>query len=134
MLNPSVPLFRLSDGRYQLTKDGPIAAFMNGPGYFLVEKELADFLDGMDIDGLRFEPAIIWHRRIDREYSTHTRLIVDRFFVSESIGELDLAGNQVYSMNDNYLFVSPELKERLENSPFNYLRFSAGVSGFAASF
>lgn len=107
---------------------------MYGPGYYLVEQQLTDFLDGLDIVGFRFEPAIIWHRRINREHSTHTRLIIDRFFVSDSIGKLDLAGNQVYSMNDTYLFVSPELKERLEAIPFNYLRFSKGLSGFAGRF
>jgi hypothetical protein len=106
---------------------------MFGPGYFLVEEKLAHFLEALDVPGLRFEPAVIWHRRIDKEYLTHTNLIVARFFVSDTIGELDLSGNQVYSMNGTYLFVSPELKERLEAFPFSYLRFSKGLSDFAAS-
>lgn len=132
-IEPSVPLFRLADGRYQLTKDGPIAPFMDGPGYFLAENKLADFLEQLGISGLGFEPAVIWHRRIDKAYFTHKNLIVDRFFTTETINELDLAGNQVYSMNDNYLFVSPGLKALLEDLPFAYLRFSEGLSGFAGS-
>jgi hypothetical protein len=130
-LEPSVPLFRLADGRYQLTKDGPIAPFMDGPGYFLVERHLADFLEELDISGLRNVRAVIWHRRIDKEYATHSNLIVDRFFTSSTIDELDLTGNQVYSMDDRYLFVSPELKDRLQCSAFGYLRFSDGLSDFA---
>lgn len=133
-LEPAVPLFRLADGRYQLTKDGPIAPFMYGYGYYLAEPTLTEFFKELDMPGIRFEPAVIWHRRIDKEYSTHSNLLIDRFFTPETITELDLDGNQVYSMNDSYLFVSPGLKARLESFPFTYLRFSEGLSSFAGSF
>ncbi len=132
-LESSVPLFRIADERYQMTKDGPIAPFMDGPGYFLAESTLTSFLDELDIQGLSFEPAVIWHRRIDKEYRTHHNLIVGRFFTPSTINELDLTGSQVYSMNDRYFFISHELKQRLEDAPFGYLKFSEGLSGFAGS-
>ena len=132
-LEPSVPLFRLADGRFQLTKDGQIAPFIYGPGYFLVEKILAEFLLELDVPRISIQPAVIWHRGIGKEYSTHSRLMVDQCFTSSTINELDLTGNQLYSMDDCHLFVSPELKERLERFPFKYLRFSEGLSGFVAA-
>jgi hypothetical protein len=128
---PAVPIFRLADGRYQLTKDGAIAPFMDGPGYLLLENQLAEFLRDLDIPGTAFEPATIWHRRVDREYRTHTNMTVARYFVRGDIGELDLSGLRFYVMYDQYLFASPLLKRVLAESPFQYLEFSEGLSWFA---
>lgn len=130
-VKPSVPLFQLADGRFQLTKDGPISPFMDGPGYFLAEHDLARFLVESDTSRIKVEPAIIWHRSLDLEYRTHSNLLVDRYLTPETIGELDLAGENIYSMNDCYLFVSPALKKRLEGGSFSYLCFSEGLSDFA---
>ena len=132
-IEPSVPLFCLADGRFQLTKDGPIARFMYGRGYFLVEEVLAEFLLELDVPRITIQPAVIWHRGIDKEFSTHSRLMVDQCFTTSTINELDLTGNQLYSMDDCHLFVSPELKANLERFPFNYLRFSEGLSDFVAA-
>lgn len=131
-VEPSVPLFRLADGRFQLTKDGPIAPFMSGPGYFVVERNLARFLSDLDISRIRFEPAVIWHRRLDLEYSTHASLLVDQHITPETLGASDLSEERIYSMNDTHLFVSPALKDRLESSSFRYLRFSEGLADFAS--
>jgi hypothetical protein len=129
---PSVPLFRLKDGRFQLTKDGPIAPFMDGFGYFLIQPDLAQFIEELDVDRIQFEPAIVWHRANDLEYGPYLNLRAARFFKSQMIDELDLAGYKMYSLNDTYLFVSPALKQKLEASPFKYLSFSEGLSRFAA--
>ena len=127
---PSVSLFLLADGRFQLTKDGPIAPFMSGPGYFLVENDLAHFLEDLNIPDIRFDPAVIWHRSRDLEYLTHTNLLIERYFTPDTISELDLTGEKFYSMNDNYLFVSPALKRLMERGSFQYLHFSEGLSDF----
>ena len=128
---PAVPLFQLADGRFQLIKDGSIAPFMDGPGYLLLENELAEFLVDLDIPGIDFEPATIWHRRIDREYLTHTRMNVETHFAQKEIQELDLNGLACYVMGDRYLFVSSSLKQVLVTSPFQYLEFSEGLDWFA---
>jgi len=128
---PSVPLFRLKDGRFQLTKDGPIAPFMNGFGYVLIQPDLAQFIEELDIDRIQFEPAVVWHRGKDVEYGPYVNLRVGQWFNAQMIDELDLSEYKMYSLNDTYLFVSPALKQKLEASPFNYLFFSEGLASFA---
>jgi len=128
---PSVPLFRLNDGRFQLTKDGPIAPFMNGFGYVLIQPDLAHFIAELDIDGIRFEPAIVWHRGKDEEFGPYLNLRVGQFFNWQKMDALDLSGYKMYSLNDTDLFVSPALKRKLEASAFNYLSFSEGLESFA---
>ncbi len=126
----SVPLFQLSDGRFQLIKDGPISPFMCGPGYYLIEKDLVDFLLELDISGTRFESATIWHRSLDIEYRGYFNMLVEHFIDNSSLNELDTNGLKFFSMNDTFLFVTPRLKQILTNSPFSYLRFSEGFSEF----
>lgn len=103
---------------------------MDGPGYFLFENRLAEFVANFNIDGLSYESATIWHRELDQEYVTHVEISVQRYFVPEHIHEFDLEGLAFYAMYDCYLFVSPALKEVLSNSPFDYLQFSEGLSFF----
>jgi len=129
---PSVPLFRLKNGRFQMTKDGPIAPFMNGFGYILIQPNLAQFVEELDVDRVQFEPAIVWHRGKDQEFGPYLNLRVGQFFNWQMMDELDLSGYKMYSLNDTYLFVSSALKRRLEAGPFNYLCFSEGLSSFAA--
>jgi hypothetical protein len=104
---------------------------MSGPGYFLLERDMVQFLEELDIPGVRFEPATVWHRRTNEEFSTYMNLHVERFFDFYSMKELDLSGLKFFTLNDIYLFASPGLKRRLELSPFEYLRFTEGMSGFA---
>jgi hypothetical protein len=92
----SVPLFRLKDGRFQLTKDGPIAPFMDGFGYFLIQPDLAQFIEELDIEGIQFEPAIVWHRGKDLEFGPYLNLLVGQFFNSQMMDELDLSGYKMY--------------------------------------
>ena len=127
----SVPLYRLGDGRFQLTKDGPIVPLMSGTGYFLIEEPFAAFLEELGIYGIKLEKATIWHRRLNVEHSTHKLLIVNQCFTPETIGELDTSGEKFFSLYNRYLFASPRLKKRLESGPFGYLKFTEGLDGFA---
>lgn len=129
---PAIGLFRLSDGRFQLIEDGPLGPFMSGPGYFIVEHQLAEFLAGLSLARLGFEPVVIWHRATNQEFRTHTRLVVGQWFSPDQIDDLDLDGERLLSMNDEYLFASPPLKERLLCGPFPYLQFGEGLSDFAS--
>lgn len=129
---PAVRLFQLADGRFQLIEDGPLAPFMYGRGYFLVERPLADFLRQLNLERVRLEPAVIWHRRIDREYLSHEHLLVNQYFTLDQINDIDLDGERLLSMNDEYLFASRAMKDRLEAGAFRYLCFSLGLSEFAA--
>jgi hypothetical protein len=126
-----VGLYELADGRFQLIQAGPIAPLMFGRGYFLVEIALAQYLKDLNISRVRYEPAVIWHRGANLEYRTHVRMHVSQLFTSDQLRDLDVSGLRLLTLNDEYLFVSSALKERLHLTSFSYLRFSEGLEGFA---
>ena len=130
---PSVPLFELSDGRFQLLKTAVAGPFLYGPGYLLVERDLGHFLVKQDLEGVTCEDAILFHRPSGAEYHMHVRIRVGQHFTDDQICDLDLIGPRLFVMNDEYYFVSPELRQRLQHASFDYLIFSEGLSGFAGA-
>jgi len=127
---PSVRLYELNDGRFQLLDSGSVGAFLAGFGYLLVELELAKFLRENDVERIVLEDAVLFDRPTGQEFRTHMRVRVRQYFTPEQINDLDLSGLRLLTMNDEYYFVSPDLKERLEQSSFDYLCFKSGLEGF----
>ncbi|MDC8757301.1 hypothetical protein [Janthinobacterium fluminis] len=130
---PSVRLFELSDGRFQLLEVAEIAPFLPGYGYLLVERRLAEFLVEHDVERIVCEDAVLFDRTSGKEFRTHVQVRVRQYFKSEQINDLDIAGLRLLTMNDEYYFISPELKNLLEQAPFEYLSFREGLSGFAGT-
>lgn len=129
----SVRLFELNDGRFQLLEPGPIGPFLSGSGYLLVERHLGEFLVEQGVERITREDAILFDRPSGTEVRTHVRIRVGQYFTSDQICDLDLTGPRLLTMNDEYYFASPNLRDRLQQSPFGYLTFSEGLSGFAGA-
>lgn len=135
-------LHQLADGRFQIVEEGELAPLMFGFGYVLVEKDFAQYLDDLYLDGVEIIDAIIYEPWEKQEIYTHRQLVIDRHFSSDTLRrvdrnsypdvarDLELDGERFLVMDYQYVFVSPLLKERLETSPFTYLSFSEGLSGF----
>lgn len=130
---PSVLLYELNDGRFQLLEPTAAGPFLFGPGYLLVERNLGAFLAEQGVERIKCENAILFDRLSGTEFRTHVRIRVGQYFTPDQICDLDLAGPRLLTMNDEYYFVSRELCERLQRGPFAYLTFSEGLTGFAHS-
>ncbi len=128
-----VGLYELADGRFQLIEDGPIAPFMFGPGYMLIERTFAAYLKSLQLNRVIFESAVIWHRRANEEYRTHERILVGQWFSPDQINDLNLKGEKLLVMNDQYLFASPALALRLHDAPFPYIQLTEGLTEFAGT-
>jgi hypothetical protein len=126
-------LYELADGRLQLVERGVLGPFATGHRYLLVEKPLGKFLKEAGIEGVQYEQAVVYDPLSKEEITSHIRIRVSQFFATDQIEDLRLKGLSLVIMNDEYYFVSPELKALLERGPFSYLRFSEGLTGFAAS-
>lgn len=136
LLSCSVPtpaLFERNDGRFQLMDQHPPSPFMAGRGYLLVDNALAAFLQQAEVARASFKSAILFSPATGEEFRSHVRIRVDQFFRPNELLDLDVSGKRLLTLNDQYYFASPELKALLEASPFRYLEFSEGLSGFAAS-
>ncbi|MFZ6725512.1 hypothetical protein ACO0K2_08470 [Undibacterium sp. MH2W] len=128
---PAVRLYELNDGRFQLLEGSSVGPFLSGPGYLLVEEKLASFLKSVGIDRVTYVPAVLFERLTGEEFRTHVRIRVGQYFKPEQIKDLDLNGPKILTMNDEYYFISAELKAMLKRSEFHYLSFSEGLNGFA---
>ncbi len=130
---PAPRLYELADSRFQIVEQGPLAPFMAGYQYLLVEQALAHFLGELKIERVRHEAAVLFRRSSGEEHRTHVCLRVGQFFRHDQLHDLSLDGLRLLTMNDQYYFASPELKVRLETSPFKYLCFTEGLTDFAAN-
>ena len=125
---PQPMLYELTDGRFQLMDPTPPSPFMVGRGYLLVERPLADFLREQGLERMRLEPAVLFDRATGEEHHDHVRVRIGQFFTHDQMHDLALEGPRLLTMNDEYCFVSEELKSRLQEAGFPYLRFSRGLS------
>lgn len=126
-----VRLFELDDGRFQLLDAAEVSPFLPGYGYLLVEKRLSEFLVEHGVVRIVCQDVVLFDRPSGKEFRSHARIRVKQYFTPEEINDLDLTGLRLLTMNDEYYFVSKELKELLELARFDYLRFSEGLDGFA---
>jgi len=117
---------------------------MIGFGYVLVERDLAQYLAELYSTGVEIIDAIIYEPWRNEELCTHQRLLIDRHLSSEmlryddpnpfaDVRESELDTERFFLMDQQYVFVSRPLKERLEASRFEYLHFTEGLWGFAGN-
>lgn len=126
-----VELFPLKDGRFQTIKKENLSPFMEGFGYILIEDRLAVFIELLNIEGIILKDAVIWERSLNKEHHNYKQLLIKKKITPENLKELDSKSLQMYVFNETYLFISPQLKEALENAGFDYLSFSLDFSEFA---
>lgn len=129
---PAPLLYERGDGSFQIMEQAPLPPFMAGYGYLLVEYTLAEHLQALGVERVAFEPAVLVNPVTKQEHRTHTRIRVRQFFSPDQLSDLCLDGLRMLTLNDQYYFVSPDLKVALAASPFSYLRFRAGLNEFAA--
>jgi hypothetical protein len=125
-------LYELTDGRFQKMERLDLSPILSGYRYLLVEKALAEWIEQAGIERVKSEAIVIYDPWSKEEIKTHARLRVTEFFELARIHDLALDGLRIFSMGEEYYFASPELKMLLEQSHFKYIRFSEGLSGFAA--
>ena len=130
---PAPRVFELVDGRFQLIDPGPISPFLAGHRYLLVERPLAELLAGLDVGHVGYEDAILFNPGTGEEHRTHVRLRVGQLFRADQLPGLAIDGMRLLTLEDEYYFVSPDLKAALEAGSFGYLQFSEGLSAFAGS-
>jgi hypothetical protein len=124
-------LYQLSDGRFQIMESGKLAPVMVGHEYVLVESAFADYLGGLELVRIQIADATIYDPRTKEEIRGYRQLKINQHFSLDMIRDLNLDGERFLLKDGSYVFASPDLKQRLEFSPFRYLRFTEGLSEFA---
>ena len=124
-------MLELQNGSIRCVEDKPLPPFVTRYQLVLAEPRLADFLLHLDIPRLRIESVVV-HSADGGEIRTHHRVRVGQYFTPAQVRDLNLDGDRLLTMNDEYLFVNESLKRKLREAGFEYLRFSEGLSEFAA--
>jgi len=130
---PAPLVFERSDGRFQLVDQTPIPPLLAGRGYLLVETVLAEYLQQAEVEGVVYEPAVLFNPATGEELHSHVRVRVAQVFREHQMADLNLSGRRMLALNDQYYFVSTELLAVLQAGSFPYLSFGEGLSGFAAN-
>lgn len=112
-------------------EEGALAPVMVGYEYVLVDSELAEYIEALNLPRLAVIAAVIYDPRQNQEIRTFRQLLISQHFSSDMIRDINLDGERFLLMDGTYLFVSPLLRQRLDASPFKYLRFTEGLSEFA---
>ena len=126
-------MLELRDGRIQCVESRPLPLLVARYQLVLAEHRLAEFLLHLDIPRLRIEPAVVVFPGSGGEVRTHHRVHVGHYFTQDQVRDLNLEGDRLLTMNDEYLFVSGSLKMKLQSAGFEYLQFSEGLSEFGAN-
>ena len=126
-------VFELADGKFHLMEPGEPGPLLSGYKHLLVERRLGSFLASLDIERISIEPVLFKDPVLNTERSTHDRIRVGQFFTTDQIKDLPLDGFRLLTLNDQYYFVSPSLKDALELEGFAGLEFSEGLAAFAGN-
>jgi len=126
-----VGLYELKeDGRFQMTQIGKVGPVMIGYGYVLFENKVANYLNNLDIEGLRLEKATIWDRKSGIEYPNYQKAVISHHFSSDQINDINIDGLRFLLMENRYLFASPSLTKIIEESMPSIFHISEGLSEF----
>jgi hypothetical protein len=131
--SPAAALYELADGRFQKISGGPVAPFIVGPRYVLVEEPLAKYLQELLIPNIEIVRAVVWDRASNVEIRTHWQVKIGQWFSADQIKDLDLNGERLLVLNDEHVFCSPALGRLLKDGGFPYLRFREGLEWFAGN-
>ncbi len=125
-----VSLYQLKDGRFQPTQRGKLGPVMSGAGYVLLENQLAKYLVSLPVQGLTIRPVTIWVPSLDAENYDYYEAQISTCVSSSELVQLNDDGRlEIVLMDKEFLFVSPSLKQQLQNSSFE-VYFSEGLTEF----
>jgi hypothetical protein len=116
-----------ANGDLTLSQSGTPAPFIATQFCVLAEKALADYLASLDLECFETQEAAIYDPVTNETLRTHCRLILGQQFPLEWAPSMYIAGDWIFLLGGEHVFVSERLKDTLAESPFKYLAFEVGL-------
>ena len=127
-------MLELKSGVIQCVEpEPPLPPFVTRFQLVLAEERLSRLLGALDVPGLRIQPTVVTLPGGQGEVHSHCRIRVGQYFTLDQSRDLNLDGDRLLTLNDEYLFVTTSLRSKLEQAGFEYLKFSNGLSEFGAN-
>ncbi|HTE42701.1 MAG TPA: hypothetical protein VK629_17910 [Steroidobacteraceae bacterium] len=113
----------------QLSRAGKLAPFSSTPDCVLAENALAEYLSSLDLEFFQAQEASVHDPATSQILHTHRRLIIGQQFPLEWAPNIYVAGDWIFLLGGEHVYVSAGLKNKLAESSFTYLEFHEGLSG-----
>lgn len=118
-------------GKYIVTRKGYLSPVLSCGNFVLVNDALQQFFSRYAGEAVSFEPAVIEDRVKQTITTGYWRLFsFDTFTLFPDQSIFDTKGIVLWLANDEYIFISDELKLLLENHPVEGIHISPGFGQF----
>jgi hypothetical protein len=121
------------DGALQLARPGKLAPFISTAQCVLAESALAEYLAALALEFFQSHESPIYDPVSQQTLHTHRRLFIGQQFPLEWAPNIYVAGDWIFLLGGEHVYVSSDLKQKLVGSTFSYLQFYEGLDGLAAN-
>ena len=126
-------MLELKNGIVQCVESKPLPPLVTRFQLVLAEERMSLLLAALEVPRIRIEPAVVYLAGGQGQVHSHSRIRVGQYFTLDQSNDLNIEGDRLLTLNDESLFVTSSLKEKLEEAELEYLKFSKGLSEFAAN-
>ncbi|MCE7995443.1 MAG: hypothetical protein HEP71_25925 [Roseivirga sp.] len=123
-------LWKSQPGHFRIIQFGLFVPLLTGSDYTLAHQSLIPAFDCLLRDQLEIKPANILRASTGDQWVDYQELVIKEHINPEKIKTTECFGDQIWQFR-HLLFVSADLKQRLESMFPEQLRFSLGFSWFA---
>ena len=124
-----VQLIKLKDGRYQFSQDGVFKRILHGYDYTLIDRKIGAILKAYVPDQIEIADIVIFRRATNEEWSNYCELKMKHKIDYTQYQSTESSGLKIYSLLDNLIYISPDLKHKIEEAleDISDIEFKRGV-------
>jgi hypothetical protein len=128
---PSAQCVRLKDGRLHVYQRGVFPDLLDGPGYILASRALADVLLSSCGLSVQIVPAQVIHLPTGESLAEYFEILPHDEVTPQTAKTVDATGGRAWHFNKSHLFVTTQAALELQRSGFQSLQFERGFDACA---
>jgi len=107
-------LIKLTSGEFQVTEIGTFQPILRGNDYILIPRKIAHRIKHLIPNQVNIKDIRIFRRATNQEWLDYSEIIIKKEFLVKDYSKIECQGLQAYCLMKSMLYVSPELKTKLE--------------------
>lgn len=134
-VNPSsVNLYKSDETHFIVTQDGDWTPVISCGLFVIINQQLLSFFQHNLDTSVHSVPVSIYDRVLEKYFVGHSRIFIKSKISPEDIDTVDHLGRKIwYHESSGGIFISSDLKNRLEYADIQGLQTSPGFSRFAGN-
>jgi len=110
-----VGLVKLKSGEFQFIYEGEFKPILSGHKWILIKSNVAKILNGNAPEQVKSRPVKIFRKATGEEWLDYCELEIKNEIEYSKYSQMECKGIEVFQMMNEIIFVSPELKETIED-------------------